>query len=482
MRPTARATAGLSRRWLAIGPGTAQAVQALGTPGRRRRVVEVGDVYEALLRGGRGPVAGCVVAAPLLRSRPAAQVQALKRWFGERTALYMLGSTGSREHDARLDALQVRRVAPRGREERGPGRRGSADRAARRLAERCLAVVERPPAVARLLLGTARRVSGAGRVTLFVRRGRRLARFNERARKAPEPSATPGTRLQAFGDSLAARALRAQGPLVGWAARGGPRGYRGSAYVLLPLVAHERVEGLLCLTDLPEDRPPGAARLTRWSRLFQPGAAALRAARRSARWRRRSGRDALTGLPNRGAFARALDRDLERANRSGDGLAVALLDVDHFKAVNDTYGHEVGDRVLKVVARRLAQEFRATDMVARYGGEEFAVVLPLGAAGTGPGPARPEVEDVLDRARRRVGGEPIRFGREGTALTVTISGGFALRGPGTTSAAALLAIADVALYQAKAAGRNRIVRGQPDRGGASGPPAGPPHGSNGGAT
>ncbi len=158
--------------------------------------------------------------------------------------------------------------------------------------------------------------------------------------------------------------------------------------------------------------------------------------------------DSLTGLRNR----RYVQRHMEGLLRTA-GAGVLLMDVDRFKRVNDSYGHPVGDIVLMEVARRLAGQLRAVDVVARWGGEEFLIVL-----------ASPPEEDsavVAERLRASIAGEPIAAA--GMLLPITISVGVAMTAAGTT-AEALVAAADAALYRAKRHGRNRVeVSGQGDR-------------------
>lgn len=150
--------------------------------------------------------------------------------------------------------------------------------------------------------------------------------------------------------------------------------------------------------------------------------------------------DPLTGLRNR----RYAMRHLEGLLRGSDA-AVLLLDVDHFKAVNDRYGHPAGDEVLRQLTRRLTGQLRAADIVSRHGGEEFLVVL----ANETPDYARA----VAERLRETMGAEP--FAVSGTALPVTVSIGLAVAGSGCEAETAIAA-ADAALYRAKARGRNRV--------------------------
>jgi diguanylate cyclase (GGDEF)-like protein len=155
--------------------------------------------------------------------------------------------------------------------------------------------------------------------------------------------------------------------------------------------------------------------------------------------------DPLTGVANRRGFDAAVERMLARARRNGSSTALLLLDLDHFKAVNDTWGHQVGDHALQAVARALERELRGGDVAARLGGEEFAVALADSRTD--------EAAVVAERARRAVSGLDIRRGDAPVGLSVSI-GVAALRA--ADSLDALFARADAALYRAKAAGRNRV--------------------------
>lgn len=146
--------------------------------------------------------------------------------------------------------------------------------------------------------------------------------------------------------------------------------------------------------------------------------------------------DALTGLPNRRALDDQLPREMARALRAGSGLCLAIIDIDHFKAYNDTYGHLAGDKVLRDCARAWDGELRGEDTILRFGGEEFLVVLP------NCGPV--DAIEILERLR---GATP-----DGQ----TCSAGLALWRPGET-VDDLVGRADTALYEAKEAGRDRLV-------------------------
>ena len=160
--------------------------------------------------------------------------------------------------------------------------------------------------------------------------------------------------------------------------------------------------------------------------------------------------DHLTGLWNRGAILEFLERELARARRGPEPLAVMVIDVDHFKAVNDTHGHQAGDVVLQAVARRLAGAMRAYDWVGRYGGEEFlAIVAATDSAG---------IRGYAERLRACIADEPI-VGPANVPgkihVTVSIGAAAARLGPHFTCGF-LINAADEALNLAKTNGRNRV--------------------------
>jgi two-component system, cell cycle response regulator len=155
--------------------------------------------------------------------------------------------------------------------------------------------------------------------------------------------------------------------------------------------------------------------------------------------------DMLTGLNNRRHMDEELTRQHSIARRGQSELGVILLDIDHFKHVNDTYGHAAGDQVLCEFAQRLLGQLRAGDIAGRWGGEEFLVILPnTGLDGT---------RQVAERICAATAATPIAT--EGNRITVTVSGGCAI-GP-AAGPDVLVSIADTQMYQAKQAGRNRIV-------------------------
>ncbi|MFN8108681.1 MAG: diguanylate cyclase [Thermoleophilia bacterium] len=160
--------------------------------------------------------------------------------------------------------------------------------------------------------------------------------------------------------------------------------------------------------------------------------------------------DPLTGLPNRRAFQDRLDAEVQRALRHGRPLSLVVLDLDRFKQINDTHGHDVGDRVLQEVAARLRSEVRGEETLARMGGEEFAWILPECTAA--------DALQAAERARRAIADTQF-------AATGRVTASFGVCGiEGTSGAAELFRAADAALYRAKAEGRNRTVVHNPPLG------------------
>lgn len=152
--------------------------------------------------------------------------------------------------------------------------------------------------------------------------------------------------------------------------------------------------------------------------------------------------DPLTGIPNRLMFDRTLRREMKRAERNTEPLGLLLLDIDHFKVLNDTHGHQAGDEVLRAIASTLSTHCRAFDMVARYGGEEFGVILPAAQVS--------ECVEVAERLRAQVEEAP-------TISPVTVSVGIAAYPGDGSEVQELIRAADEALYASKRHGRNRVT-------------------------
>lgn len=157
--------------------------------------------------------------------------------------------------------------------------------------------------------------------------------------------------------------------------------------------------------------------------------------------------DGLTGAMTRRAFMDAANRDVALAMRHGRSLTCMMVDADHFKSVNDTYGHATGDQVLRTIVNVCRSELRTTDYIGRVGGEEFALVLPETKG--------PPASDVAERLLAQVARETFAAGND--RFHVTLSAGVAALDSSCATAGDLLRQADTALYAAKIAGRNRVV-------------------------
>ncbi|MFB6240252.1 MAG: GGDEF domain-containing protein, partial [Gemmatimonadota bacterium] len=194
-----------------------------------------------------------------------------------------------------------------------------------------------------------------------------------------------------------------------------------------------------------------AERLRRANRVLQERNEALEEANEARQrlleeMKERARTDELTGLANRRELMDRLEEEIDRARRYGDPLSVAILDLDRFKEINDTLGHQAGDDVLSRLGELLAEETRAPDVAGRYGGEEFAVVLPE----TG----REEARRLAERVREAV--EELDFEADGEPFGVTCSVGLAELEE-DEEMDDLVKRADDALYRAKEEGRNRVV-------------------------
>ena len=158
--------------------------------------------------------------------------------------------------------------------------------------------------------------------------------------------------------------------------------------------------------------------------------------------------DPLTGLPNRAAWSERLDHEVKQWQQHGNTLMLAMLDLDHFKRINDNYGHLAGDKVLKIIASVLRKRLRGTDFIARFGGEEFVLLMPSTVPAAGL--------KLLESLRASIEACPFHF--KGEPVTITVSIGMTAFRPGEHSDQ-VLKRADQALYRAKNAGRNRVEPG-----------------------
>jgi diguanylate cyclase (GGDEF)-like protein len=230
----------------------------------------------------------------------------------------------------------------------------------------------------------------------------------------------------------------------------------------VPMVARGTVYGLLMVASNAEDRATNVKEVARVARaLADTMSLALSNIALREKLRTQSLRDPLTGLYNRRYMEDALDRYLSMAERSGDATSVIMIDLDHFKKLNDEHGHAKGDAVLRDAAVQLVGALRPADVVSRYGGEELLVILP----------ACP-LEDALLKAE--ILRSRIESLSEMHGCAVSASFGVACV-PQTSGKADLIPMADAALYEAKRAGRNcvRSAEGRAPRGGGGGESSGP---------
>ncbi|MEH2608769.1 diguanylate cyclase [Bradyrhizobium sp. AZCC 1693] len=221
----------------------------------------------------------------------------------------------------------------------------------------------------------------------------------------------------------------------------------GSGYVCQPLVAQNNLMGLLYREACGPAFAEGADQLA--TMLAEQVSLALANLDLREQLRSQAIRDQLTGLYNRRFLEDALTRETGRAARSGEPVAVAILDVDHFKRINDTYGHEAGDAVLRELGQVLLKTIRKTDIVGRFGGEEFLMLLPGASVDVAQSRGLAVLEAVRAMEVSIPNGAPLNH--------ITASIGVAAMPLHVARGDALVAAADAALYQAKGQGRNRVV-------------------------
>jgi diguanylate cyclase (GGDEF)-like protein len=217
-------------------------------------------------------------------------------------------------------------------------------------------------------------------------------------------------------------------------------------HLVIPLKSKDRVEGVLDLYT-PVDAEIEDNRVKLLLSIGNQLGIAIENVKLYEKTKELSLRDSLTGLWNHEEILRILGLELSRAEREGSSVSVIMADLDHFKRVNDTYGHLAGDDVLRTTAGRMRSLFRSYDAVGRYGGEEFVIVLP-GCDGK-------RAAGVAERLRKTIGGE----GMDTTAgmIPVTMSLGVAVSGKEKRrDMKSHVHAADLALYRAKTNGRNRV--------------------------
>lgn len=243
-----------------------------------------------------------------------------------------------------------------------------------------------------------------------------------------------------------------------WEARHQPHSWAAPyprSEALLPLRQADGIAGFLHLASSDPKRFHARQGSTFLERLARIAAMCLENAVNRERLRVSGLTDGLTGLYNRRHLDARLREEITRAQRHGHTLGCLFIDADHFKRVNDTHGHAAGDQVLIVLAKRIRDQLRGSDLAARYGGEEIAILLPE----TTPENAC----QLAERIRRGIADHPIEL-NDGSSLQVTVSIGVGAVRPGSTRdvkqlAEELMAEADRRVYEAKQTGRNRVCCG-----------------------
>jgi two-component system cell cycle response regulator len=266
-----------------------------------------------------------------------------------------------------------------------------------------------------------------------------------------QPAATAA--VETTRERVVEAAVRARGSPLGrvrWrmaaTASSGPEQPHLPELTTVPVLANDRLAGLLALAGGPSTRASPDA-LPFLEALAAQAHIVLENSRLFERVRELSIRDSLTGLYNHRHILEQLTQAVERADRYQEPVSVVMADIDHFKKVNDQYGHLAGDAILRELALLLQDSVRSVDAVGRYGGEEFLLLLPH----TGYEEAR----RLADRIRGRIQACAFRVGDRTHRLTVSM-GVFSCPSPLVASAADLVREADRALYRAKGTGRNRV--------------------------
>ena len=223
--------------------------------------------------------------------------------------------------------------------------------------------------------------------------------------------------------------------------------YSTNSVLSVPLKAKERLLGVINVNRLVSTRPFNSNDENLLMIFANQAAIALENARLYHKLEKMAITDGLTGLANHRAFQEQLVSELARASRFFQEVSLLIIDIDHFKSINDTYGHQRGDHVLRCVGQSLQKLVRKMDLVARYGGEEFAIIMPQ--------TPKSEALRIAERIRANVGKQ--RWVEEDPTRAVTLSVGVSEYPNDGQDPARLVELADQALYQSKQAGRNRVT-------------------------
>jgi diguanylate cyclase (GGDEF)-like protein len=219
--------------------------------------------------------------------------------------------------------------------------------------------------------------------------------------------------------------------------------------LLVPLMRGEEMIGYLSVREPHDRRIPSVEKVQTLEVFATQAVTALQSARQYEEIKRLTFIDALTPAYNHRFFQEALSKEIHRHSRNGHEMALAMLDLDNFKKINDSFGHPVGDEILKGLVEELMTNARDTDVVARYGGEEFAIIFPDTPAHS--------ARDAANRLRELVELREFALPQLGRTLFVTVSVGVALYPHDGITAADLISRADTALYWAKKHGKNRVA-------------------------
>jgi diguanylate cyclase (GGDEF)-like protein len=219
--------------------------------------------------------------------------------------------------------------------------------------------------------------------------------------------------------------------------------------LLVPLMRGEEMIGYLSVREPHDRRIPSVEKVQTLEVFATQAVTALQSARQYDEIKRLTFIDALTPAYNHRFFQEALSKEINRHSRTGHELALAMLDIDNFKKINDTYGHPVGDEILKGLVEELMNNARDSDVVARYGGEEFAIIFP-------DTPAQ-SASEAANRLREIVARRVFRLQQLDKTLHITVSVGVAVYPRDGMTAAELISRADTALYYAKKNGKNQVA-------------------------